>query len=641
MADFSNIKINGTTYSVKDSVARNAMGGPNVAATKAAMTDKAKVYVYTGSESGMTKGNWYYWNGSAWTSGGVYQSTGFSTDTTLTVSGMAADAKVTGDNFVDLENAINGIFTFSNISNRLEIGSFTTQGLNASATNRLRSREYYPVTPNTEYYLGYVFNVSGTYGQSSVSFYAAADYSTPRMSAESWDSTIGGHKFTTPDGCHYVRLLFKRGNDSAMDVSDFTGVYFYDYSFNTAFIKRLEYSLVAVTNPDLNNLTEYRYYTISGQPENMQHIPETAPYENALLEVYRYPNGAIVQRIMYTISGSTYERLKGTDGVWRAWAEVGPRSYNVRYLTNPDLNNLTDFRYYSITGNDLDTTHNPVKLFENRVLEVIPYSNGAIFQRLTYTYTGQVYTRLKGTNGVWRAWSRVNSPVVKFIYYAPVPSEFALNNYVPRDETTQGGGDIAFYNNKMFGFSPLHMFVDGNDIAISNGHGNNCMFGTEVHGTYPYLYCASWDKDDCKIFVNQVTETSATLARTINYSTLSGYLNACVDEPNNKIYILLCVSDTTQEGSIRFVVSDLNGTIESNTAIEDIPIVQGMTFYKGRIYVLSGDGSATYPNTLTILDVDGNIVSKSDHATMWGEFEGIDIYKGTMYIATRDSIFNN
>ena len=111
MADVSNIKINGTTYSVKDSVARNAAGGPNVASTAAAMTDSSKVYVYTGSETGMTAGNWYYWNGSAWTSGGVYQSTGISTDKTLTVSGAAADAKASGDSIGIVKSDLNHVKT--------------------------------------------------------------------------------------------------------------------------------------------------------------------------------------------------------------------------------------------------------------------------------------------------------------------------------------------------------------------------------------------------------------------------------------------------------------------------------------------------------------------------------------------------
>lgn len=51
---------------------RAAVGSPLTAATVAAMTDVNRVYVYTGTEAGYTAGNWYYWSGSAWTSGGVY-----------------------------------------------------------------------------------------------------------------------------------------------------------------------------------------------------------------------------------------------------------------------------------------------------------------------------------------------------------------------------------------------------------------------------------------------------------------------------------------------------------------------------------------------------------------------------------------
>lgn len=74
-----------------------AYGSPLTASTASAMIDKTRVYVYTGSESGYTNGHWYYWNGSAWTDGGAYNSTGVQTDTTLSVSGVPADAKATGD----------------------------------------------------------------------------------------------------------------------------------------------------------------------------------------------------------------------------------------------------------------------------------------------------------------------------------------------------------------------------------------------------------------------------------------------------------------------------------------------------------------------------------------------------------------
>jgi len=49
------------------------------------MTDTNAIYVYTGHEAGYTFGNWYYYNNSAWTSGGVYNSQAYETDKTLTV----------------------------------------------------------------------------------------------------------------------------------------------------------------------------------------------------------------------------------------------------------------------------------------------------------------------------------------------------------------------------------------------------------------------------------------------------------------------------------------------------------------------------------------------------------------------------
>lgn len=72
-------------------------GSPLTASEAALMVEENRVYVYTGSESGYTFGNWYYYDGSAWVSGGVYNGSGINTDTTLTQSGMAADAKAVGD----------------------------------------------------------------------------------------------------------------------------------------------------------------------------------------------------------------------------------------------------------------------------------------------------------------------------------------------------------------------------------------------------------------------------------------------------------------------------------------------------------------------------------------------------------------
>lgn len=100
------------------------IGSPLVASTAAEMTDTDKIYVYTGSETGYTSGNWYYYNGSAWTSGGVYNSMALETDKTLQVSGAAADAKVVGDEVTQLKEDLNAISESS--KNLLPDGTKTT-----------------------------------------------------------------------------------------------------------------------------------------------------------------------------------------------------------------------------------------------------------------------------------------------------------------------------------------------------------------------------------------------------------------------------------------------------------------------------------------------------------------------------------
>lgn len=57
-----------------------ASGAPIPVANTSAMTDHSKVYVNT------TDGKWYYWNGSAWTAGGTYQSSGIASGSVKTSS---------------------------------------------------------------------------------------------------------------------------------------------------------------------------------------------------------------------------------------------------------------------------------------------------------------------------------------------------------------------------------------------------------------------------------------------------------------------------------------------------------------------------------------------------------------------------
>lgn len=93
---------------------KSLVGTPLKATTASNMTDTSKIYVYTGNESGYTNGDWYYHDGSAWVDGGTYNSVAVEVDKTLTVDGMPADAKVTGDEISTLKEELNAIsFTVS------------------------------------------------------------------------------------------------------------------------------------------------------------------------------------------------------------------------------------------------------------------------------------------------------------------------------------------------------------------------------------------------------------------------------------------------------------------------------------------------------------------------------------------------
>ena len=75
----------------------NALSTPASASEASEMIDESLIYVYAGSETGYTYGDWYYFDGEDWVSGGEYASTALTVDATLSVAGRAADAKAVGD----------------------------------------------------------------------------------------------------------------------------------------------------------------------------------------------------------------------------------------------------------------------------------------------------------------------------------------------------------------------------------------------------------------------------------------------------------------------------------------------------------------------------------------------------------------
>lgn len=184
------------------------VGSPLVAATASAMTDTTKIYVYTGSETGYTSGNWYYYNGSTWTSGGVYNSAAVETDKTLGISDMPADAKVTGDEIdalkEDLGKKIIPSKNLLNVENNVP-NTYINQntGVETAYTN-WQSSEYIPVEAGTDYEL-IVWKSAASWDTTKDVYYAFYN-ANKEYTHGSYTDDVRGYVLSAESGDSYLRV---------------------------------------------------------------------------------------------------------------------------------------------------------------------------------------------------------------------------------------------------------------------------------------------------------------------------------------------------------------------------------------------------------------------------------------------------
>ena len=190
---------------------QGAVSSPLVAATTSAMTDHTKIYVYTGSESGKTAGHWYYWNGSAWTDGGVYNATAVNTDTTLSVSGMPADALAAGDGIQDVKaytDLHHGGFSLT--SAYIESGGWVYSNKSVNV-RRLRSQSLYYFKKGT------VICCTANTNPITVILMNTNPSSSWNIENVSANST----KKITLSSNRWVGFVFEKPDNSSMSVSDY------------------------------------------------------------------------------------------------------------------------------------------------------------------------------------------------------------------------------------------------------------------------------------------------------------------------------------------------------------------------------------------------------------------------------------
>jgi len=251
---------------------------PTPVASVSAMTDPSKLYLLT------TDGEWYYHNGTQFVSGGVYGagvvdsvptqgstnavSSGgvydalHDTDTTLTQSGQAADAKVVGNKIVDLSD---GKFSLSHTL-------FSQGGLESDGS--LNNKLYY-VSTNEDISFDYPVQInlvdSSVYSITRLLIYDADNQSYESATTV---NTING--WVIPANTKFKFQIFKTGTYQNADISEFAQQVIFETRANyLAKINAVNLSLMQVDGSELlpvyfrrggvsgGNFVSYVYYRIA------------------------------------------------------------------------------------------------------------------------------------------------------------------------------------------------------------------------------------------------------------------------------------------------------------------------------------------------------------------------------------------
>lgn len=265
------------------------IGAPYIATTVAGMTDKTRVYVYQGSESGYTSGNWYYWNGSAWTSGGIYNSAAVNTDKTLTQSDKPADSSVVGKEIGSLKEDLGNVvkitekkstnkLNFTNVEEQEKNGitmSYQDNVLSLNGTASGTTEFTIPLAENLSdgIYKFYYELLEGDFKQNILYGYQSNSYAQfTKNTTTVKDITINGQnrsKISLTNGQNFENCKFHiwaELSSEATGIFSIPGTISKDIAFNTD----LEIPQVKENEYEINNIrkileTKQEYEIVEGK----------------------------------------------------------------------------------------------------------------------------------------------------------------------------------------------------------------------------------------------------------------------------------------------------------------------------------------------------------------------------------------
>ena len=530
------------------------------------------------------------------------------------------------EDYTDLQNEVGDLKSATITYNNLDKDDFESgtyeDGQKVAGGERLRTKQFYDVRKGD--------TVVWSSSPLQININLLPTGTTSVFGASGWVKSDEPNTYTVPlDGRLYI--IVKKEAGGSISINDYSGISIAIYSSLSDRIDRL----------NTENGYIIRYYNSIEFEQGTFNANTGVNDDNSYNKTRKNRN--VVPTFLN--KGDIVTVLNKTLRTWLAsTSTISNAHYSSGWITDTYTIPETGFyrlQYGYTNDNQINSAH-----YDYLEQGIVIKSKVVDIQEAIYTYLTGITTAINSTH----AYTGQPIDMTKNVFSIGSLTSFGA---IPDGTTARQGS--AYYNGTLFKFYSfnyveLFNYADLTKIAgyaIDSAHGNCAQFSNEFASSsdsFPLLYVASDDANNT-VYVNKVTDSAATLVRTLTFPTATaGYhITFGLDSISQKIYTIgydindfqtaagngciLCAWDLTK-------LTDNTGSytpeLISKTSLPFIDTKQDAKFFNGKIFQISSNpyASGSKPTKIYVIGLDGvvtNIIEDLNEPIREHEMEGLCI----------------